>query len=32
MTKVIVKAEVEDIERWKTGFATRMQLYSRGKE
>ena len=29
MTKVVVKAEVEDIERWKTGFATHADLFKR---
>ena len=31
MTKIVVKAEVEDIERWKTGFATHADLF-RGRE
>ena len=29
MTKVVVKAEVENIERWKTGFATHADLFKR---
>ena len=29
MTKVVVKAEVENIERWKTGFATHAYLFKR---
>ena len=29
MTKVVVKAEVEDIELWKTGFATHVDLFKR---
>ena len=29
MTKVMVSAEVENIERWKTGFATHSELFKR---
>ena len=32
MTKVVVKAEVEDIERWKTGFATHADLFKRQED
>ena len=29
MTKVVVKVEVEGIERWKTGFVTHAELFKR---
>ena len=29
MTKVVVKAEVEDIDQWKTGFVTHAELFKR---
>ena len=29
MTKVMVSAKVEDIERWKTGFATHAELFKK---
>ena len=29
MTKVMVSATVEDIERWKTGFATHAELFKK---
>ena len=29
MTKVMVSAEVENIERWKTGFATHSKLFKK---
>ena len=29
MTKVVARAEVEDIERWKNGFATHSELFKK---
>ena len=29
MTKVVVKVEVEDIERWKSGFVKHVELFKR---
>ena len=29
MTKVVVRAEVEDVERWKNGFVTHSELFEK---